>query len=80
MRKMTTQEIDDLVGKVTYFDGAFQDANGQHVTKGSRVEYRFGARQGILIEALQDGDATVFFEDTQQHESVKWINLCKVTW
>jgi hypothetical protein len=60
------------------YDGAFTDGNGKHVTKNDRVEYRFGARRGKLLEALQDGDACVLFDDTKQAEMVKWINLCKV--
>jgi hypothetical protein len=58
--------------------GGFTDALGQSVRAGDPVEYRFGARRGVLTEALQDGDAEVFFEDTGEHEIVKWKNLCKV--
>jgi hypothetical protein len=56
----------------------FTDGNDRHVTTLDVVEYRFGARRGILMEALQDGDAFVLFRDTRKVEQVKWINLCKV--
>jgi hypothetical protein len=56
----------------------FTDANDRHVTSLDVVEYRFGERRGILMEALQDGDAYVLFRNTRQVELVKWIHLCKV--
>lgn len=72
--------------KLHPYAGAFTDANGQHVEAGDFVEHgnRFKCaheqqpRRGILIEALSDGDATVFFSDTLQPEFCKWMNLCKI--
>lgn len=58
--------------------GGFTDANDRRVQSLDVVEYRFGARRGILMEALQDGDAFVMFRDTKIVEQVKWIHLCKV--
>lgn len=63
-------DIDDRSG--------FTDANGRQVRCLDVVEYQFGARRGILLEALQDGDAFVAFRDTRKVENVKWIRLCKV--
>lgn len=60
------------------FKGSFTDGNNEKVVAGNEVEYRFGARRGELVDALQDGDGYVFFYDTAQHEMVKWKNLCKV--
>lgn len=60
------------------FKGGFTDTNNRKVSVGDLVEYRFGARRGILQEALQDGDAGVVFLDINQAEVVKWIYLCKV--
>lgn len=56
----------------------FTDGNDRHVESLDVVEYREGARRGILLEALQDGDAFVAFRDTKQVEIVKWHHLCKV--
>lgn len=58
--------------------GGFTDINGRHVRRGDKVFYRFGDRTGILHEALQDGDATVLFNDTNRVETVKWCNLLKI--
>jgi hypothetical protein len=55
----------------------FRDGNGVLVCAGDVVEYRFGARRGVLVIALQDGDADVRFDDGQR-ETVKWCHLCKV--
>jgi hypothetical protein len=59
-------------------DSGFTDANDREVRSLDVVEYRFGERRGILLEALQDGDAFVVFRDTKVVEAVKWIHLCKV--
>ena len=56
----------------------FIDGNGCTVERGDRVEYRFFARRGTLGEVLQDGEAEVLFDDTNQWEMVKWVHLCKV--
>ena len=64
----------------------FTDANKRSVRALDVVEHgdRFKCRheqtprRGILIEALQDGDAYVLFRDTKKVETVKWMNLCKV--
>lgn len=56
----------------------FTDANGRTVEALDTVEYRHGARRGILLEVLQDGDAYVLFKDTKEQEQVKWVHLCKV--
>ena len=60
------------------YSGRFTDGNGQTVWKGYCVEYRFGERRGIVFEILQDGDARVWFSDTNQFEWVKWCHLCKI--
>jgi hypothetical protein len=60
------------------YTGGFTDGNDKHVKAGDRVEYRFGARKGVLKDALQDGDAYVDFDDTKRTETVKWKNLCKI--
>jgi hypothetical protein len=63
------------------YAGAFTDGNGRRVKAGDRVEYRFGARRGMLVEALQDGDARVIFDDAdiEHPETVKFCHLCKVS-
>ncbi len=61
--------------------GGFYDGNDKLVSAGNRVEHRDG-RTGILIEALQDGDAQVKFDDDGYsggtHNMVKWNNLRKI--
>jgi hypothetical protein len=59
-------------------DNGFTDGNNRSVRPLDVVEYRFGARRGILLEALSDGDAFVIFRDTKKIENVKWHHLCKV--
>jgi hypothetical protein len=59
-------------------NNGFTDSNGQKVCALDVVEYREGKRRGILMEALQDGDAFVYFRDTRKLETVKWHHLCKV--
>lgn len=59
-------------------DNEFTDGNGVSVMALDVVEYRFGKRRGILMEALHDGDAFVYFRDTKLLETVKWHHLCKV--
>lgn len=56
----------------------FQDHNGQHVKGLDVVEYQFGQRRGILMEALSDGEAFVLFRDTKEVEAVHWHHLRKV--
>lgn len=57
--------------------GSFHDANGAVVTRGDRVEYRFGRRRGELRTVFHDGEAYVRFDDTG-YETVKFVHLCKV--
>ena len=57
---------------------SFTDGNDVSVAPDDEVQYRFGARHGILLEVLQDGDALVCFFDTAEVEPVKWTHLCKV--
>jgi hypothetical protein len=59
-------------------DNGFTDGDGKSVKALDVVEYRFGRRRGILMEAMHDGDAFVYFRDTKQLETVKWHHLCKV--
>ncbi len=56
----------------------FTDGSGIRVKALDVVEYRFGKRRGILMEAMHDGEAYVIFRDNQQCEVVKWHHLCKV--
>lgn len=59
-------------------DNGFTDGANVKVKALDVVEYKFGRRRGILMEALCDGDAFVYFRDTKQLETVKWNHLCKV--
>lgn len=59
-------------------DNGFMDGSGKRVRALDVVEYRFGQRRGILMEAFHDGEALVLFRDTRSVESVKWHHLCKV--
>lgn len=59
-------------------NNGFTDGNNQSVKALDVVEYSFGKRRGILMEALHDGDAFVYFRDNKKLEIVKWKNLCKV--
>lgn len=59
-------------------DNGFTDGNGRRVGALDVVQYRFGARRGILLDVMHDGDAVVLFRDTREHETVKWHHLCKV--
>lgn len=56
----------------------FMDANGRHVQEGDEVQYRLGARHGILEYCGHDGAAWVNFFDTGRSEDVNWIHLCGV--
>ena len=56
----------------------FTDANNRQCTNLDVVEYEFGARRGIFLDATHDGDAYVMFRDTKKVEIVKWRSLCKV--
>lgn len=60
------------------YHNGFTDGNNRHVEPLDVVEYRFGARRGILMEALHDGDAFVLFRDTRMVETVKWHHLARV--
>ncbi len=54
----------------------FEDANGLDVRAGDRVLYTINGRKGLLMEALQDGDAYVQWDDGLRGE-VKWRHLLK---
>lgn len=56
----------------------FTDGNKRHAEPLDVVEYRFGCRRGILLEALHDGDAYVLFRDTREVEIVEWKHLAVV--
>lgn len=56
--------------------GGFYDANDALVTEGDYVEHIDG-RKGTLIEALQDGDADIKWDDGKFGQ-VKWRNLIKI--
>ena len=56
--------------------GGYYDYNDALVTEGDRVEYIDG-RKATLIEALQDGDADVRWDDGKFGQ-VKWCNLIKI--
>ena len=58
--------------------GGFIDGNERKVVAGDRIEYRFeNHRRGILVEALQGGDAFVTWDDGS-HATVKWHHLAKI--
>lgn len=57
--------------------GAFTDANGKTVNIGDTVEYKVGARHGIVKDIFQDGDVTVEFLDNGERKCVKWIMVCR---
>lgn len=58
--------------------GGFTDGNGRKVIAGDCVEYEFeNHRRGVLIEALQDGDAFVKWDDGIRGQ-VKWRSLAKI--
>lgn len=57
---------------------AFTDANGMLVREGDEVQYRFGARHGILDFCGHDGSAWVSFFDNGRSEDVNWKHLCGV--
>ena len=59
-------------------EAGFTDGNGETVRPPDRVEYRFGARRGHLVEVFPDGDAYVRFDGNEGEDLVKWKNLCKV--
>lgn len=58
--------------------GAFTDGNHRVCQPPELVEYKFGAREGVLADVFQDGDAVVFFRDTLRFEEVKLVYLCKL--
>ena len=58
--------------------GGFTDANMRSVQPLDVVEYEHGARRGIMLDALPDGEAYVAFRDTRKVELVKWRSLAKV--
>lgn len=74
-QKRSVERIKQVAG---FSRGAFTDANSRHCAPPELVEYREGAREGVLIDVFQDGDATVFFRDTQRYEVVKWVHLCRL--
>jgi hypothetical protein len=55
----------------------FTDSTGQSVKPGDRVIYSLRAVEGTLVEALQDGDATIELDDGKML-FVKWHRLTKV--
>lgn len=57
--------------------GSFIDRNEAEVKQGCRIKYLIDGREGILDEALHDGDAFVTF-DGNIWETVKWSKLVKV--
>lgn len=57
--------------------GGFTDGNDRKVVAGDRVEYKFGNQNGVLDEALHDGDAFVTWDDGS-HATVKWHHLAKI--
>lgn len=60
------------------YENGFQDGSGRHAEPLDVVEYRFGCRRGILMEAMHDGEAYVLFRDTKLIEIVKWCHLAVV--
>ena len=56
----------------------FTDANRRHVQEGDEVEYRFGARRGVMVYCGHDGAALVRFFDSAREEDVNWVHLCGV--
>ena len=60
------------------FRGGFIGGSNITVRPGDRVEYRFGQRRGVLVDAMHDGDAWVNFDDGKGTETVKWHHLCQV--
>ena len=57
---------------------SFEDKNGQWVQIGDQVIYIIDHREGILSEALPDGDAFVTWRDGT-YGTVKWRHLLKRT-
>ena len=55
----------------------FTDYNNKSVKPGDRVYYSERNVEGILLEALQDGDATIELDDNKVL-FVKWHRLTKV--
>lgn len=58
-------------------DNGFTDYNGQSVKPGDRVFYTLRSTEGKLLEALQDGDATIELDDGKLI-FCKWNRLTKV--
>lgn len=57
--------------------GGFYDKNEKLVIAGDHVLYLVDGRKATLINALQDGDADVRFDDGK-YGLVKWNNLRKI--
>jgi len=57
--------------------GGFYDGNGILVTAGDHVIHQIDGRRATLINALQDGDADVRWDDDKPG-MVKWSNLRKI--
>lgn len=57
--------------------GGFYDRADQLVTEGDYVMYVIDGQKGILIEALQDGDADIRWDNGKTGQ-VKWCNLVKI--
>lgn len=58
-------------------NNGFTDYNDQSVKPGDRVFYSLRSVEGTLIEALQDGDATIELDDGKLI-FCKWNRLIKV--
>lgn len=59
-------------------NNGFTDCNDQSVKPGDKVFYSLRSVEGKLVEALQDGDATIELSDGKLL-FVKWCRLTKVT-
>ncbi len=79
---LTTADLDQMVSASQRahdpYGGGFRDGNGEDVSPPDRVEYRFGARRGVLVVVFHDGDAYVKFDGDEGDTLVKWRNLCRV--
>lgn len=62
---------------MTIFEQGFTDSNKVSVTPGDRVYYSLRNVEGTLLEASQDGDASVELDDGRIL-FVKWHRLTKV--
>ncbi len=62
---------------IPYETNGFTDHAGNHVLPGDRVFYSLRSVEGKLLEALQDGDASIELDDGKIL-FVKWHRLTKV--